>query len=254
MRTALFRTITVSAFLLLGVAAAGLSAAPEQTVRAQLTPCRYAVISSEIAAKIDRLTIREGLSFDKGDELVSFDDALQQAQLKRAQAVLTASRLTLAANERLLALKSIGQLELDLSKAEVTKAAAELSYAESTLEKCRILAPFSGRVSELKVREKEFVQPGQALFEIIDNSVPELEFIAPSRWLAWLTVGQSLTVHIDETGRDYAAAIERIGAKVDPVSRTVKLVATITGSHPELIAGMSGTILLPEPTAPQSTP
>ncbi len=226
--------------------------APEQTIRSQLTPRHYALISSETSGRIDRLPLREGAAFKQGDVLIAFDDVLQQAQVTRARAMLTVAERTMAANKRLLELNSIGELEFEVSKAEAVKAAAELTYSEAMLAKCRILAPFSGRIAELKVRENEFVQTGQALFEIIDAEVPELEFIAPSKWLAWLAVGQSLTVRIDETNREYAAVIERIGAKVDPVSRTVKIVATITGDHPELAAGMSGTIQLKEPTSVQA--
>lgn len=222
---------------------------PATTVRAQLTARRYAVISSELAAKIDRLPLREGASFKEGELLVAFDDTLQQAQVKRARAALTVAQRTVAANEKLLALKSIGQLELDVARAELEKAEAELAYAEAMLAKCRVSAPFSGRIAELKVREKEFVQAAQPLFELIDSSVPELEFIAPSTWLATAAVGQRLTVRIDETARDYAAVVERIGAKVDPVSRTVKIVAVFDGPAPGLTAGMSGSVRLPASAA-----
>lgn len=241
------------ALLFLSLLATGVSLRAEesgQAVRAQLTARRYAVISAELGARIDRLPLREGASFKEGDLLVAFDDTLQQAQAKRARAAFTVAQRTVAADEKLLALKSIGQLELDVARAEMEKAEAELAYAEAMLAKCRIFAPFSGRIAELKVREKEFVQAAQALFELIDSSVPELEFIAPSAWLASATVGQRLSVHIDETARDYTVLVERIGAKVDPVSRTVKIVAVFDGAHPELTAGMSGSVRLPAPAAP----
>ena len=38
----------------------------------------------------------------------------------------------------------------------------------------------------------------------------------------------------------YPARVQRVGAKVDPVSQTVKVHAEIEGNFPELIAGMSG--------------
>lgn len=244
------RTRSLLATLLLAMTGLSLSAqtaTPEPAVRAQLTARRYAVISAEIAAKIDRLPLREGASFKEGDVLLAFDDALQQAQVTRARATLDIARRTVAANEKLLALKSIGQLELETSRAELTKAEAELSYAKTMLAKCRVTAPWPGRIAELRVREKEFIQVGQPLFELIDAAVPELEFIAPSSWLGWVSVGQTLTVRIDETNRDYPALVERIGAKVDPVSRTVKIVATFAGDRPELIAGMSGSVRVPAP-------
>ena len=61
-------------------------------------------------------------------------------------------------------------------------------------------------------------------------------------------------VKIDETGGTYPAKVIRLGAKVDPVSQSVKTIAVIDGQFPELIAGMSGRVVLTPPTtapAPQ---
>ena len=60
---------------------------------------------------------------------------------------------------------------------------------------------------EQKVREQQYAQPGQALLEIIDDSVLELEFIVPSRWLAWLKPGHAFKVSIDEVGRSFPAKV-----------------------------------------------
>ena len=228
-------------------AAAALSAGDlerHEVVRAQLVPRRLAVLSAEIGARIQKIHFVEGSNFAEGDLLIGFDDSLPRAQLERARAVLDAAEMTVAANQRLLQLNSIGQVELDLSKAEVAKARAELQYATAMLARCRIVAPFSGRISEQKAHEQEFVQPAQPLCEIIDDAVPQLDFIAPSKWLAWLHVGQSFQVKIEETGLTYPAVVERIGAKVDAVSQTVKVTAAVTAKPSDLMAGMSGVIQL----------
>ncbi|MBI5380261.1 MAG: efflux RND transporter periplasmic adaptor subunit [Opitutae bacterium] len=221
-----------------------------ETVRAQLSARRFAAISAEVAAKINRMHVPEGGAFQSGDVLVSFDATLQAAQVERAQAVLSAAEKTASANQRLLKLQSVGQVEAELSEAEVRKARAELAYAQAMLAKCQIKAPFPGRVAEQRAHDQEFVQVGQSLLEIIDDAMPQIDFIAPSKWLAWLQVGQSLQVRIDETGKTYAAKIERLGARADPVSQSVKIVAGVVGTHPELIAGMSGTILIAPETKP----
>ena len=233
-------------------AALAVAAAPHdapEPIRAQVVARHSAVLAAEISAKVDKLPVPEGGAFHAGDTLVAFDSSLQQAQLERARAVLAAAETTATANQRLLALHSIGQVELDLSLTEVEKAKAELAYADAMLAKCRIVAPFSGRIAEARVHEQEFVQPGQALLEIIDDAVPEVDFIAPSKWLAWLKPGLAVQVHIDDTGRSYAAAIERVGAKADPVSQSVKVVAALRQPHAELIPGMSGTVVF-SPAAP----
>lgn len=219
----------------------------QQEIRAQLAPHRYTTLAAEIGARINRLPVQEGGRFKAGQSLISFDCSLQQAQLNKARAVLTAADQTLAANKRLAELNSIGKLELDQSGAEVLKSRADVTFMQTMLAKCTIAAPFSGRVAEQKVREQQYVQPGQAIMDIIDDSVLEIEFLVPSKWLAWIRPGTAFQVAIDETRKNYPARVQRIGARVDPVSQSVKLVAAISGQFPELIAGMSGRVELTPP-------
>jgi RND family efflux transporter MFP subunit len=226
--------------------AIGCAAEPTSpVVRAQLTARNSAVLAAEIGAKIRHLHVVEGAAFSKGDVLVAFDDALQKSQVDRAEAVLAAAQRTYSANQKLRQFNSIGQVELDLSEGEVAKAKSELAYAQAMLAKCTVAAPFSGRVAEQRIHEDEYAQPGQTLLEIIDDATPQIDFIAPSKWLSWLKVGQPIEVSIDETGRVYTAQVERIGARVDPVSQSVKIVAGVNQPAPDLIAGMSGTIRVP---------
>lgn len=218
-----------------------------QEIRAQLLPRRFTTIAAEIGAKINRLPVPEGSAFKAGQTLVSFDCSLPQAMLQKARAELGAAEKTNAANQRLAELHSVGQLELDLSRSAVSKATAEVGAQQATLAKCTIVAPFSGRIAEQKAREQQYVQPGQPLLDILDDSVLELEFLVPSLWLSTLRVGQSFQVQIDETRRSYPAKFIRIGARVDPVSQSVKVAAAIDGKFVELIAGMSGRVLLDGP-------
>jgi hypothetical protein len=71
----------------------------------------------------------------------------------------------------------------------------------------------------------------------------------PSRWLAWLKPGHQFRVRIDETTDTYPAKITRLGARVDPVSQSIKIAAVIDGRFPQLIAGMSGRVELAPPNA-----
>jgi RND family efflux transporter MFP subunit len=216
-------------------------------IRAQLAPRRYTTLAAEIGAKISRLPVPEGAGFKSGQALVQFDCALQQAQLNKAKAAQVAAEKIWQANKRLAELNSVGKVELDTSEAEVLKAKAEVSAHAAVVGKCAIAAPFSGRVAEQKVREQQYVQPGHALLEIIDDSSLELEFIVPSRWLAWIKPNTGFQVQIDETRKSYPAKVQRIGAKVDPISQSVKLNAVIDGKFPELIAGMSGRVQMNVP-------
>lgn len=218
-------------------------------MRAQLAPQRFTILSAELPAKIEHISVREGEPFTKGQVLIEFECSLQAAQLDKAKAQLFAAQNTYEASQRLVKLKAIGQVESRNAEAEVMKAKADVAYLDATIEKCRISAPYNGRTGELKAREQQFVQAGQALLEILDEDALELEFILPSRWLTWIKPGHSFEVKISETERNYPAKLVRIAAKADPVSQSIKAIGQIQGQFAELRPGMSGVILLQPPQA-----
>jgi RND family efflux transporter MFP subunit len=221
-----------------------LPAVPEPELRAQLTPLRYTTLAAEIGARIERLAATEGGVIRAGEVLVRFDCSLQRAQLDRAAATLGAAEKLLATQRRLVELNATGRQEVDQAEAEVAKTRAEAAQIQVQLGKCEIVAPFTGRVAEQKVREQQYVQPGQTLLEVLDDSALEVEFIMPSRWLRSVRVGSTVQIAVDETGRSYPARVQRLGARVDPVSQSVKVIAAIDGRHPDLMAGMSGRVVV----------
>lgn len=228
------------------------SALEQRDIRAQLAPRRYTTLAAEIGAKVQRLPVVEGGAFRQGQLLVQFDCSLQQTQLNKAQAGVEATEKIWRANQRLGELNSVGKVELDISQAEWNKARADVAANRSLMGKCQIIAPYAGRIAEQKIREQQYAQPGQPLLEILDDSLLELEFLVPSHWLSWLHQGTEFQVRIDETGKTYPAKVQRLAARVDPVSQSIKVNAAIHGKFPELIAGMSGQVLLkPLATQPQ---
>ena len=216
-------------------------------IRAQLTPRDFTTVAAEIGAKVEKVMVREGERFSKGQSLIAFDCSVQKANQDEATAALNGAVKSLEVNRRLFELKTIGQQEYDVSATEVDKSRARVAAGAAVMTKCKVSAPFDGRVVEQKVRSQQFVQPGQALLDLIDDSVLELDFVVPSKWLLWLKTGSPFDVSIDETGKTYPVKVARVGARIDPVSQTVKITGTIGKYYPELTAGMSGRVLLSPP-------
>lgn len=213
-------------------------------VRGQLSPWRFTTLAAEIPAKVISVQPQEGGVFKAGQILVAFDCAMYESQHDKAKASVMATSITLESNQEMIKHAAIGKVELQVSEAEKLKAQAEAKSAATMVSKCKVVAPFDGRVAEQKVREEQFVQTGQALLEVIDDSVLELEFIAPSGWLPTLRRKGIVRVRVDETSKNYSARVSRLGARVDPVSQSIKVVAVIEGRPIELMAGMSGRISL----------
>lgn len=228
--------------LALTVVVAEKSEASKQAIRAQLSPVQFTTIVSEINGKISELSVREGETFANRQLLVSFDCALQEAQLQKVKAQMQIAQRKYDTNRKLLDRGAVSKVETENSASELDRASAEVKELTILLSKCRIEAPYKGKVVEQKARALQFVQAGQPLMEILDNSLMELEFIAPSAWMSWIRTGQKFQISIDETNKSYPAQVTRIGAKIDSVSQTVKVAAVIDGEFPELSPGMSGTV------------
>ena len=164
--------------------------------------------------------------------------------MDEALALSAAAEKTRDVHRRLLELNSIGLLEVEKVTAEAVVARAKVNSAKALVSKCAIAAPFDGRVVERKAQAHQYVQAGQPLLDILDDASPEIEFIVPSLWVRKLKVGSTLEIRVDETGKSYSATISRIGAKVDSVSHSVRVMALFPGRFPELMAGMTGKIRL----------
>ncbi len=231
---------------------------PADEIRAQLTPRHQASLAAGISARIAEIGLREGDSFHQDQTLVHLDCALVDAQRARTQAELAQTEHSLSSKKRLLELQSGNQLEVLLAQAQRDKAAAEDQVSQVTQRHCQINAPFDGRVAEIRVNANEWVQVGTPLLDILDHRHPELEFIAPAHWLRWIKPDWPFQLQVEALNRTYPARIRRIGARVDPVSQSVRLYGELDGQYPELIPGMSGRVIIQPPataqTAVESTP
>ena len=211
--------------------------------RALVVASQEAVLSSELAARINSISVKEMERFKKGDLLIQFDCSLYEAQKDVVRANENSALIKLKSDEQMLQMRSIGKYELELSISEYEKAKSELRIAELNVERCEIRAPFDGAVEEVVVNAFESIQPQVELMKIIKTDVLELEMVVSSEWVSWLTIGHPITVYIDEIQEEFNASISGIGANVDAVSQTIQLKGNITNASSALLPGMSGRVV-----------
>ncbi|MBB5730868.1 efflux RND transporter periplasmic adaptor subunit [Sphingomonas prati] len=231
------------------VAHAATRSAPETEARGVIQSQAEAVIASRITARITSMPYKLGQSFGSGAVLASFDCSQARAQLNAANAATAAYRKTYETNVELDAYKAIGTNDVAVSKANMAKAAAEATAISSGLTDCAIRAPFAGRVVEQVAHQHEVAASGAPLMKIQNGNELEVQLIVPSRWLTWLTPGTPFRFKIDETGATLNASITRLGASVDPVSKTLRVIGFLNRGTGTVLPGMSGSAQFDMPTA-----
>ncbi len=214
--------------------------AGEGMVRGIVEPRARAQLSAEITARIVRMPFKDGEAFSKGDVLAEYDCGRLKAAWRAARAAHRAAALKARSKRRLVKFQAAGKLEASIAEAESARAAAEAEAAALEVRKCRVLAPFSGRVVERHAQTHETPGAGRPLMTIVDTGRLEVEMIAPSRWLAWVRPGQGFRFRLDETGNVLKGRLLRIGAVVDAVSQTVRLRGVLEDPEGRALPGMSG--------------
>ena len=210
--------------------------------RTLVTATQKVSISSEIAARVEKINFLMGDAFKKGDVLISFDCKLYNAQLEVIKADHRSAKIQLKNDKELLDMRSIGELQYQLSESALKKAEAELSIAKLNVERCNIVAPYDGKVMDVYTNVFTSIEQRQPLMDIVGDGLLEAEIIVRSVWLKWLKTGHDVEIQIDETGDILKAKIISLGAAVDAISQTIELKAQFNEKYETLIPGMSGIV------------
>lgn len=205
-------------------------------------------LGAGVAAKIQSMPRKAGEAFKKGEELVTFDCARQQADLRGAKASLGKAASFYSSKKRLQSRGAAGGQEVREAAADVESAKANVDGLREVITLCTIQAPFDGRVVERHADAHEIPAANAPVMTVVDDSELELDLIVPSNWLRWVNRGTTFIFSVDELGQEYKARVTRLGAKVDAVSQTIKLTGSFVVRPQSVLAGMSGTATFAPPT------
>lgn len=216
-------------------------------VRVLLSPDVDTTLVSQMAGQISTLNANLGHPVSKGETLVAFDCTEAQARLRMSQAEFGAANETLKVKINLRKLDAAGDLEVDQARAEVRRTQAAVALGQAQTAHCVVKAPFDGRVVKRYVKQFQGVNAGEPLLELVGSGPLKIRLNVPSSMLRYLQMGSRFDVAIIETGQRYPASVSAINARIDAVAQTIELEGRLDQTHAELLPGMSGVALFPQP-------
>mgnify|MGYP001556804710 FL=1 len=212
-----------------------------------------ATVRAQIAGSIVSTGAEVGQSVRKGQTLGRIDAlGLQDAYLSAKSAVSSAeanaavAQRNLQRSQTLLQAGAIAQRDLETAQTQASSAEAALEDAKARLataqknfDNTRISAPFDGIVSQKSVSAGDVVQPGAALFTIVDPSTMRLVAAVPSDQLSMLRVGTDVTFTVTGyAGQEFHGKVTRVSPSVDPTTRQVQIIVSIPNKGGTLISGL----------------
>jgi len=245
------------------MAAATMEMPPEQvtadTVRAEQWPntitatgslvaVQGVTISAEVGGKITEIAFESGDQVKAGDLLVRMDIAAEEAQLRSAEAAAKLARINLDRNRDLRANKTVSQSDLDTSEANYKQAIAQADNVRAAIDKKTLRAPFGGHLGLRQVNLGQIVKAGDEIVTLQAIKPIYVDFSVPQQQFSVLTPGTDIRITTDAvTDQVFRGKIEAVNPEIDPVTRSVRVRATLANTDELLRPGMFANveILLP---------
>jgi membrane fusion protein (multidrug efflux system) len=202
-------------------------------------------ITAKTSGLIKKIGFQEGQKIAAGTVLAELDAGETEAKLAELRAARENARTVLERAKALLATRNVPEARVEELQALYSVAIARVQAEEAKLADTVIRAPFSGRLGLRQVSLGALVRPGDTITTLDDTSVIKLDFEVPEIELPGIQPGLAVTA----TGaavpdREFAGQVTTIASRVDPVTRSVRVRATVPNADEALKPGMFMTVRL----------
>ncbi len=222
-------------------------------ISGNLEPETQATVRAEVGGSVTQTHAEQGDRVQACQPLVQIDDsALREAELAARAAVTNAqnsadiAKRQVDRNEALLKAGAIAERDLELVRNQYSSAESQLANAKSMLanaqkqlSKATVTAPFSGSVSARQVNAGDIVQPGAALYTIVNPSTMRLEASVPADQLGVVRVGAPVDFVVNGyPNQQFTGHVTRINPIADPTTRQVRIIVSLPNTSGTLVGGL----------------
>lgn len=251
----------------------------------QLRSIRMVEIAAEVAGSVVEVhpRLQTGEVIAAGELLFAIDDRDYRSEYESNK-----TRLEILQRDKTLTVKELARVRTLFEKSNVgTRAGVEkaeqaanssadrlaqvqqaMTRAQINLERCRVFAPFTARITSKKIEKGQYVAPGKIVLGLADDSVLELEVpldsgdafqwlqftesdSAAEAWFAGLKQMQCTVSWTEDATNSAIATLDRVSI-FDEKTRTVKVVLRIDAKQfagknktMPLVSGMFCKALIP---------
>lgn len=204
----------------------------------ELEAVRQVNISAEAAGQINLIQFSSGARTEAGQLLVQLNDAVEQADLLRLQAHARNAESLYQRTKSLHKNQVATQEQLEQTAAERDMAMAAVAQTKALIDRKNIRAPFNGIVGIRRVHEGQYLNPGEAIVSLVDDSSLNVNFSLDERSIVGLAAGMSVKLRVDVwPDKVFPAVITAIDPLINR-SRMVQVQAQVDNQQSQLRAGM----------------
>lgn len=204
-------------------------------------------MTTRVAGVIDKVMFEGGQLVEANQPLVQLNAepeaiAVETAAAQRQEASDTVDRYK-QLNEGTITRVAIAQADTALKVAD-----AALRRAKDDLARMTIKAPFKGIMGLSNLEAGDYLGVGSPIAPIDDRSTLLIEFTVPEAVAPSMKVGLPVRATlVTRSGEPYNGALQAVGTRIDPVTRTLTVRAEIPNPDLKLIPGSTFSVSIQLP-------
>ncbi|MGD9898539.1 MAG: efflux RND transporter periplasmic adaptor subunit [Calditrichaceae bacterium] len=198
------------------------------------------LIPAQLDGVIKSIYVTEGEQVKAGQLLGQLDGAIYEKNITELKTSLDLARTIFERQERLWEKKIGSEIQYLQAKNNKDALEARLATLEETYRLTKIIAPISGTVDQILVKEGEGIGAGFGTVRVVKVSQLKIESFLSENYINQVHSGDSVNVYIPVLDKSFASVIRSVSQVIDSKNRTfpveVKIPAGMQSVKPNLMA------------------
>lgn len=221
----------------------------DYTVNGTFEPFQELNFPSEISGKVIKVLVDEGDYVRIGQTLTVIRSDQQSIDLSAAQAAYQNALTDNQRFENAFKTGGVTQQQLDMSRLQLKNAKAQLDHAQIRVGDTQIKATINGVINKRLIEPGSYVNPGTAMFEIVNVSSLKLRVEINENQVVRYKVGDNIKVIASVyPDKEFVGKISFIAPKANASLNFPVDIRVTNGTGNELRAGMYGTAVFSSAT------
>lgn len=220
------------------------------TVREAQRPSRLSSVGSVVAVQgtllrteaegvVRTINFEPGSVVQAGDVLVELEAGVEEAQLQAADIDAEWARISYQRAQKLSKTRNISQAEFDSAATRVKQAEAQVRYISTLMARKTLRAPFAGKLGIRSISVGQFLDKGSPVVSLHSLDPVYVDFSMPQQHVGQLTEDLLVSVSSDAyPNQRFEGHVTAIDSGVDPLTRNVRVQATLANPDERLRPGM----------------
>ncbi len=178
------------------------------------------MIPAQASGVVKKIYVKEGQLVDKGKLMAELDGAIYESQIKELKTNLELATTVFKRQERLWN-KNIGS-EIQYLQAKTDKESLEqkLTTVEEQYRLTKIIAPISGNVDRILIKENEATAAGMGTIRVVQVSALKIRAKLSEVYQGSVKKGDSVGVEIPLLNKSFQSVVSAVSQVIDQNNRT----------------------------------